>query len=238
MPHDLCVVVHGFTGNPSEVAPLGQALKELGYDVVMPLLPGHNLTKARMERVEASNWINAIDRIIAQAKEQNRVIHMVGFSMGAMIAALMAKRFSLRSLVLLSPSVYVVTPNVLLTRTKKTIQLLKQNHSLLKSRVKTNLMSARSAPLYNVYQFNKVIRQAKKAIPYIDVPVCIIHGLEDEIVDPISSKWIFNTIASHEKELHHLHSSGHLVCHSVDSDMLIETVCRFLQKHSSGDSVL
>jgi carboxylesterase len=230
---ELCVIIHGFTGNPSEVVPLAHALKELGYEVVTPLLPGHNHTKARMQKVHASEWTDSIEEIITKAVKQNRVIHLIGFSMGAMLAASIAKRFPICTLTLLSPAVYVVTPNILLTRTKKTMKLLKEDRALWTGALMDNVRSMRQAPISNVVQFRKVVRNAKKIIPDIQVPVCIIHGLEDELVDPMSSDWIYQTVSSPEKELHHLPQSGHLICHSTESGILIETVVQFLRKHAS-----
>jgi len=210
---------------------LAEALSRSGYDVVTPLLPGHHHTKKRMKKVQASDWIHTIEELTERAMNEKRTIHLIGFSMGAMIAAIMGYRYSIRTLVLLSPAVYVVTPNVLVTRSKQTFKLMRENRSLFKKTMRNNFVSLRSAPLYNVLQFQKVVREAKKAIPYVKIPICIIHGLEDEIVDPKSSEWIYKAVASQEKELYILSHSGHLVCHDVEINLIVQTVTHFLKKH-------
>lgn len=43
----VCVLFHGFTGYPNQFLPLGKALFEQGYNVLIPLMPGHG---------QAGNW--------------------------------------------------------------------------------------------------------------------------------------------------------------------------------------
>lgn len=231
MSRDHCVLIHGFTGNPAEVLPLAEALEKREYDVKVPLLPGHNHTKDRMRKVTASEWIDAVAGVIEESHSSQR-LHLVGFSMGAMIAVLMTMRYNVSTLVLLSPAVYTITPNVIATRTRKTIQLIQQNPELLKRRFHNNMTSIWATPLYNVFQFQKIVREARKVVCQLDLPICIIHGLEDEIVDPASARWIYETVLSTQKEIHLLTSSGHLVCHDGQADVLIQTVTQFLDKHS------
>ncbi len=220
-----------------EVMPLGNSLKQKGYEVVIPLLPGHKMMKNKMERVKALDWIDTIDKIVLQKTMENRKVHIIGFSMGAMLGALMAKRYAVSTLVLLSPAVYVVTPKVMAHRTKKAFQMLKEDRMLFRQTAFRNLVSMKSAPLYNVIQFKKVVQRAKKVIPDIDIPICILHGLDDELADPKSSEWIYQTISSKEKELHTLPLSGHLICHGTEANVLIEIVVQFIEKHSDVSDI-
>ncbi|WP_284285259.1 hypothetical protein [Alicyclobacillus fastidiosus] len=115
-----------------------------------------------MDKATASDWIGAIEELTKRAIYEKRVVHLIGFSMGAMIAAIIASRHSIRTLVLLSPAVYIVTPNVLLTRSRRMVKLVRENRFLFSQAMRNEFTSMGSAPLYNVLQFQKVIRDAKK----------------------------------------------------------------------------
>lgn len=131
----------------------------------MPLLPGHHHSRKRMDKVQSSNWIHAIEELIGRAMNEKRAIHVIGFSMGALITVITGYRYAIRTLVLLSPAVYVVTPNVLvMIRSKQIFKLLRENRSSFKNTLRNNIASPRSAPLYNVLQFQKVVRDAKKVV--------------------------------------------------------------------------
>ena len=38
---DACLLLHGLTGSPAELRPVGEALAQAGFRAVGPLLPGH-----------------------------------------------------------------------------------------------------------------------------------------------------------------------------------------------------
>ncbi|WP_332236685.1 alpha/beta hydrolase [Sporolactobacillus sp. KGMB 08714] len=232
MQQELCILIHGFAGNPQELAPLAQALKQKGYEVITPLLPGHRMDRRRMEKITAPDWLHVIEDIVEHAIEEKKEIHLIGFSMGAMIASITACRYRTATLVLLSPSLYVLSPGVLKIRLKNFWQYMRKNHGLPPVRViLSNRSFAGSVPVHNLLQFQKIVRRAKRIFRRISVPVCIIHGRMDEIVDPKSSEWIFHTVLSTEKELHYLPHSKHHICHDSESGAVIKTVTAFLEKH-------
>lgn len=230
MSQELVVIIHGFAGSPWEIEPLAQALQREGYDVVTPLLPGHTITKERMKKITAVDWINAIEKIVKHAIGEKKNIHLIGFSMGAMIASIIASRYEVSTLILLSPALFVLTPAVLKRKLLQGYQQLKNKPSFtgIPSAPQKSLL--RSAPLYNMFQFQKIVLQAKRIFQNISIPVCILHGLKDEIADPRSSRWIFHNILSKEKELHYLHFSKHHICQDSEIGTVIEKISSFIEK--------
>lgn len=231
MNQEICIIIHGFTGNPWEVEPLANALDRMGYEVITPLLPGHSIYQERMEKVTALDWIQMVERIVKHAIEENKQVHMIGFSMGAMIASIMAYRYQISTLVLLSPAVYVLTPYLLRMKLEKFFQHTRKARSLSGQTVLNSPSLIRSTPIYNFFQFHKVVRQAKRIFQHISIPICIIHGQKDETVDPRSSELIYSVASSKEKELHYLPLSRHHICQDCEVDSVIQTVIKFLKKY-------
>lgn len=231
MKQKLCIIIHGFSGNPWEVEPLGQFLEQLGYEVMTPLLPGHSLNHKRMKKATALDWIQSTEEIIRQAMDENKEIHMIGFSMGAMIASIIGSRFQLSTLVLLSPAVYVFSPNLIKTKLVHFFPTAKGNRSFSDSTIFENQSFIRTVPISNFIQFQKVVRQAKKIFQHISIPICIIHGQKDETVDPKGAKWIFRTVSSREKELHYLPRSKHHICRDCEADTVNQLVLSFFKKY-------
>jgi carboxylesterase len=231
MNQELCIIIHGFTGNPWEVEPLANALERKGYEVITPLLPGHSIYKERMEKVTALDWIQMIEKIVIHAIEENKEVHMIGFSMGAMIASILAYRYQISTLVLLSPAVYVLTPYLLRLKLENFFQQTRKARSLSGQTVSKSPSFIRSTPIYNFFQFHKIVSQAKKVFQHISIPICIIHGQKDETVDPKSSELIYSVASSKEKELHYLPLSRHQICRDCEIDSVIQTVIKFLKKY-------
>ena len=231
MHQELCIIIHGFAGNPWEIEPLANALERMGYEVMTPLLPGHSINKERMEKATALDWIQMIEKIVKHAIEENKEIHLIGFSMGAMIASIIAYRYQISTLVLLSPAVYVLTPYVLKMKLEKFFQHTRKNRSLPSHTILNNQSFIRSTPIYNVFQFQKIVHQAKRIFQHISIPICIIHGQKDETVDPRSSELIYRVASSKEKELHYLPLSKHHICQDCEVDSVIQMVIKFLEKY-------
>src|SRR6266849_4134988 len=56
---DACLLLHGLTGAPAEVRPVGEALARAGFRAVGPLLPGHGTSPQDLEAVTRSDMLDA-----------------------------------------------------------------------------------------------------------------------------------------------------------------------------------
>ena len=64
------VLLHGFTGAPSEMRQVGELLADRGYRSYGPQLPGHGGTPEDLEGVRAEDWIAAAQHAVAWARER------------------------------------------------------------------------------------------------------------------------------------------------------------------------
>ena len=53
------LLIHGYTGTPSEMLPLGNYLNQLGYTVLCRRLPGHGTSVGDLERTTAEDLYSA-----------------------------------------------------------------------------------------------------------------------------------------------------------------------------------
>lgn len=107
---DGVLVLHGFTGWPGEVAFLGDRLADAGLAVAIPRLPGHGTNGLDFLQSGWRDWLRtAVDAYLDLAATRARV-HLVGYSMGALLAILIAARFPVARLALVAPGVKVNNP--------------------------------------------------------------------------------------------------------------------------------
>ena len=88
---DACLLLHGLTGAPSELLPLGQALASAGIRAVGPLLPGHGTSPAALVKVTRADLLAAAAAELAALRGARRVF-VVGLSAGALLALRLAAR--------------------------------------------------------------------------------------------------------------------------------------------------
>lgn len=101
------LLLHGFSGVPSDLRYLGDRLHAAGFAVRAPALPGHGPEAARLGEVRARDWQEAGRAVLREMREANDgPIAVVGFSLGGALAAYLAATSpdDVKSLVLLAPA--------------------------------------------------------------------------------------------------------------------------------------
>ena len=103
----VCLFFHGFTAGPYQFEPLGKALFEAGYNVLIPLQPGHGVAgnfnsdnppplplEPQVYQEYARSWLQTAQKLGVKrsSTEDNRVI-IGGISSGGTLAAWLALEF-------------------------------------------------------------------------------------------------------------------------------------------------
>src|SRR5438067_11073897 len=108
---DACLLLHGLTGAPPEVRPVGEALARAGFRAIGPLLPGHGTTPHDLETVTRGEMLDAARDALLSLRGARRV-YLCGLSMGALLAVRLAAKGFVRqgvapvsALSLLAPAV-------------------------------------------------------------------------------------------------------------------------------------
>src|SRR5690554_1082863 len=91
-PHG-ALVLHGFTGTPISMRPVGDALAEAGFAVELPRLPGHGTEVADMVPTTFDDWLAEAERSLGvlRARVPEGRIVVVGLSMGGALTCALAQ---------------------------------------------------------------------------------------------------------------------------------------------------
>ncbi|HLJ80714.1 MAG TPA: alpha/beta fold hydrolase [Ktedonobacterales bacterium] len=88
----LCVLVHGFNGEPGELCELEGRLNEAGVATRNLLLPGHGTTIREFAASTWDDWVCAVHEAVRCGLNDYRQVALVGHSMGAGAALAAAAR--------------------------------------------------------------------------------------------------------------------------------------------------
>ncbi len=88
---DACLLIHGFTGSPWDMRPLGESLSDRGYHVSGICLPGHGSTPRALERVTYRDWEAATEDALWGLRSFRRVF-VAGLSVGGLLGLILAAR--------------------------------------------------------------------------------------------------------------------------------------------------
>lgn len=214
-----CLLLHGFTGGPFEVEPLAQALQEAGYKTVVPTLPGHGGDLSNLKEVSYQDWLQAVDEYAESMQQAYGSFHLVGFSMGGLLAAYAANRYSVSKLVLLNAALIYVSP----------LRFMDALGEMVRNGDWSHFKKTKETPLIATVQFVRLARTLRSEFRRISVPTLIVQGRKDHIVHPRSAQILYRLIPA-PRELKYFSESRHLICLDCEADRLAETVQRFLLK--------
>jgi carboxylesterase len=98
------LLLHGFTGIPRELSKVGDALATQDYACYAPRYPGHGTDRADFLSTGAEDWLRrAIDAYL-DLRSEYETVHVLGHSMGGLIATIVAATFNAPRLILLAPA--------------------------------------------------------------------------------------------------------------------------------------
>lgn len=145
------------------------------------------------------NWISKAKEVVDTYKDSGRDIYLIGFSMGGVIASYLASTCEIKKLILLAPAFqYMNVENITGIITKSAV-------SLWTNEKKEEIVIPKS--FYTT--FTEIIKNLKKYIAYVDCPILMIHGDQDEVISVKSSINAFDKIAHLKKKLIILHNGQH-----------------------------
>ncbi len=98
------VLIHGFTGSPSEMQLLAESLNAEGYGVEVPLLVGHGTTLKALMGVHPQQWVAPLDALITRLLSEGQSVVVGGLSLGSILSLQLALRYpQIKALLLYSP---------------------------------------------------------------------------------------------------------------------------------------
>ncbi len=84
----LCL--HGLTSTPYQMRPVGEALAEAGFHVLAPRAQGHGTRPEDFQHTRWSDWLASYRRAFHRLAAQHERVAIVGLSMGALSALVLA----------------------------------------------------------------------------------------------------------------------------------------------------
>ena len=92
-------LIHGFTNTTYETKKLAEYLSTKGYYTVANNLPGHGTSIKECNRIKYTDWITAVEQDVATLASKCDTIHVIGGSMGGVLALHLSTIFPINSLI-------------------------------------------------------------------------------------------------------------------------------------------
>lgn len=224
------LLIHGFTGTPSEVRFLGEFLRDKGFTVKGILLKGHGTIPEDMKRCSYRDWIHGAVEGYKSLKQECDEVFTVGLSMGGLLSLYLARNYDIKGAAVLSVPIRIHGRAAALSYIERNFKTYILRNAEKKD---INIISYDKSPLIGVYNLFKLIRYVRANLRFIEKPVLIMQSYKDRTVSPTSANIIYNNIGSKDKSIIYLHKSGHIITCDKEKEQVFEEVYNFIKSKSA-----
>ncbi len=245
-----CVLMlHGLRSSPLELSRLAKDLYGEGFSVCAPNIPKYCFGTACGIWPE---WVDHVQKVLWELRQKYKTVSVLGLSMGATLAMVLAQREQVSGLVLLSTALaydgWVMPWYNFLLNFSKVIPFASrfryaeaepfgvknpEMRAMIKRALAKDRISEMGADVLSfdyVAQGNLLIKEARANVSFIDCPTLFIHAADDETVHMRNPEWIYERIASKDKEFIYLGDSYHMITVDNERETVNQESIRFLKK--------
>lgn len=241
---DACLLLHGFTGSPWDVRPLGERLAARGLHVKAIRLPGHGSTPLAMAQVSHRDWEQAAEDAL-QSLSSFRHVFVAGLSVGALLAVVLAARHQARvhGLGLMAPPLRFKDRQVrVLERLQRwpVWELVKpyvdkETTDIEDPAVRSQAPVLRSFPIARLRDVFFMQRLARESLPLVQAPVFVAVGDHDHVIDVEGARELVRGLArAPSVRFIRLTDSAHILPRDRNGELLAVEMGEFFDRARNG----
>jgi len=227
------LLIHGFTGSPAHMLPLGEKLHKAGFAVRGMLLPGHGTTPQDMKKSTWQDWLQAVRLEAREMAKEYAHFSVAGLSMGGVLSLMMAQEMDLTGCVSIAAPMKTVTKIRWLAPIAAPI--LPMLHHAKPEGTRANVdhtyaVGYGSYPTKSVHDLSILMRRARQQLSLITCPILTVQSHQDETVTRDSPAIIQAGVSSKIRAELWLQDAPHVCTISPEYEKIAEGMIAFLRK--------
>jgi carboxylesterase len=233
------LLVHGFTGAPREVRPVGEALARAGHTALGVRLTHHATRPQDMFRSHWQDWYASVLDGYHLLRGQCEQVFVMGLSMGGALALLLAAEHPVAGVAALStPSRPLLDALDWRTRFARLFSYVVPFVDKAPADQAADPQHAHYPryPVRAITQLRALLAEVDGRLPAIRVPALIVHARRDRGVPPANGQYLYDRLGSAVKQLVWLETSGHIVTEGPERDTVNQQVLDFVAAHRAAHS--
>jgi carboxylesterase len=240
---------------------IAQRLNSKGYSVFAPLMEGHNQSISILKRKRWQELYDSVKKDFLKYASSYQNIFVAGLSFGALLAILLAYEFpkKIKAVNCFSPTLFfdgwgtpklrILLPLVYRTPLKYYFYLKEEypygiKNERLRSLIenfykssglfdysKVHLYGYPVIPVSCMYQNYLLAKYVMSILDKVNVPIQLLQAKDDDVTSPKNSYYIYDRIASKDKEIFLFEDSYHIIIADQERDKVAEKTIAFFEKY-------
>lgn len=227
------LLLHGYTGTPAEMRPMGEYLQQRGFSVLAVRLPGHGTDVRELEETSADDWYREAENGCRRLLKQYAEVMVAGLSMGGLLAIRIAAALPV------SKAAFISTPVFVTDKRRPFFPILRYFIHYLPKRKKSyqemdkyNLCYSvmPTKPLGSLFAMLDCCR--RRLLPAVTIPCIVLQSRAEHTVKPASAQYIYDHLgtAAENKKLLWFGRSGHILTLDRERESVFAAVADFFEE--------
>lgn len=233
-------LMHGFTGSPWDLIPVGEALAAGGFEVDCPRLPGHGFPDHPEENCWPA-WLARGQACLDDAvnRADGRPVVVAGLSMGALLTLQLARANpeSIAAIATFAPAVEVSNFNRfgiwLLGNLSRfglgALEMPKGGSDAQDKEAQAENPGSNPFSFSAYRSFGELRVRTRAIVGEVRAPTLILHGALDATCPLAGSAWLEQSLGAADVERHILPRSGHVITRDLEAAEVGSRLLDFLR---------
>jgi carboxylesterase len=224
------LLLHGFTGNPASMRPMGDWLADRGHTVVCPRYPGHGTTWKDLGTTRWEEWVQEAEEGLATIRGKCSTVVAAGLSMGGAMALHLAANHPGEIDGIVAVNAY------LRDRRHAAIpaaRIFLRTYPGVGNDIKRpgqDELPYDKVPLSGILQLARFLKTVRGEIPSVRQPLLVFNSPEDHVVPKGTADYLMREAGSGQKELVLLPSSFHVATLDNDAETIFKRTDELLRQ--------
>lgn len=227
------LLVHGFTGSPDSLRPVGDYLADRGIGCFGVRLPGHGTTWEDLGTRTSSEWVEAVELAYQKMKTEHDEVFVVGLSFGVALSLDLAARHpEIPGLVSIAGFLLTKDPRrVLAPVISKVLRSVPGVGNDICDPTGKELCYDK-VPTGATYSMLKFVKGVRAGLPDVQCPILVMHSHNDHTAHPDNAELIHSRVSSTDKQLVWLDRGYHVITLDYDKEEVYERTYEFIKARS------
>lgn len=230
------LLLHGFTGNSSDVRMLGRFLQKKGYTSHAPHYKGHGVPPEELVHTGPEDWWQDVLDGYEHLKSLGHTeIAVAGLSLGGVFSLKLGYTVPVKGIVTMCAPMYIKSEEVMYQGVVDYARQFKKFEGKSEEVIEQEIEAFKKTPMNTLQALQNLISDVRGNIDMIYAPTFVVQARHDEMINPESANIIYDEIESTMKELKWYEESGHVITIDKEKEQLHEDIYAFLEQLDWND---
>jgi len=229
-----CLLIHGGTGSPPEMRPMGEYLAGKGLTVLGVRLAGHGTTPEDLARTTYQDLLASAEDGLHRLQGCCEHVFVAGLSVGGLLTLYLAANRPIAGAIVMSAPAYLQQWQVKLLPVVKLV--MKWYHSsgeqdLTDPQAGDRVFFYRRVPVSFGRHVVRLQHEVRRSLARVRVPVLVMQGRCDRSIPADSAQILFDGLSATDKQLVWWPNSGHAITVDTERQAVWARAYAFIAEH-------